>query len=112
MEDPASGTISIGGQTVVAARGVAHCAKGDIRSVALRPEAVSLGEPGEGRNRLDGRIDEVSFLGAVVRVRVRVADHTLSMDTFNNPGRQPPERGQAVTIGFGRDDLLVLEGAA
>jgi putative spermidine/putrescine transport system ATP-binding protein len=111
VENPADGTITIGGQRVAVARGLTRCTSGDVRSVALRPEAVTLSDPGGDRNRLEGKIDEVSFLGAVVRVRVRLGDHTVSMDTFNNPGRQPPERGQPVTISFGRDDLLVLEEA-
>jgi putative spermidine/putrescine transport system ATP-binding protein len=79
--------------------------------VALRPEAVSLNGTGSERNRLNGTIEEVSFLGSVVRIRVRFKQNAISLDTFNNPGVTPPERGQPVTVSFNREDLLVLEGA-
>jgi putative spermidine/putrescine transport system ATP-binding protein len=61
---------------------------------------------------MHGTIDEVSFLGSVVRIRVRFKENTISLDTFNQPSVAPPQRGQPVTISFARDDLLVLEAAA
>ena len=108
--DPASGRIEIDGQEVVSARGVADATAGEVRSVALRPEAVTLNGGGE-RNRLQGAIEEVSFLGSVVRIRVRFKESAVSLDTFNNPGAPPPQRGEQVTVSFAREDLLVLEGA-
>ena len=65
-----------------------------------------------GGNQLQGTIEEVSFLGAVVRIRVRLRESAIRFDTFNNPSVPPPERGQPVTVGFAREDILVLEGAA
>ena len=82
-----------------------------MRSVALRPEAVSLVDDAEGANRMRGTIEEVSFLGAVVRIRVRFRENAISLDTFNNPSVAPPERGAPVTVSFAREDLLVLDGA-
>ena len=61
--------------------------------------------------RLRGVVEEVSFLGSVVRIRVRFKENTVSLDTFNNSSAPPPERGQPVTVSFARDDVLVLEGA-
>jgi len=105
------GTIVVDGQEIVAARGVADAGPGDLRSVALRPEAVSLNGVGGNRNRLTGTIEEVNFLGSVVRVRVRFGDNAVSLDTFNNPNAPPPKHGEAVTVSFAPEDLLVLEGA-
>jgi putative spermidine/putrescine transport system ATP-binding protein len=48
----------------------------------------------------------------VVRVRVRFRDNAISLDTFNNPGSPPPERGAPVTVSFQPEDLLVLESEA
>jgi putative spermidine/putrescine transport system ATP-binding protein len=110
--DPAQGTITVDGQEIVSARGVADAQPGEMRSVALRPEAVVLSDPGGARNRMQGTIEEVSFLGSVVRVRVRFKDNVISLDTFNSPSVAPPERGQPVTVTFAHEDLLVLEGAA
>jgi putative spermidine/putrescine transport system ATP-binding protein len=111
VADPASGRITIDDQDIVAARGIVDARAGEVRSVALRPEAVSLNGTGGERNRLNGTIEEVSFLGSVVRIRVRFKQNAISLDTFNNPGVTPPERGQPVTVSFTREDLLVLEGA-
>jgi putative spermidine/putrescine transport system ATP-binding protein len=110
VRDPAAGTVAIDGQDVRAARGVASAAAGDLRTVALRPEALTLNN-GAGRNRMAGTIEEVSFLGSVVRVRVRFAANAVSLDTFNNPNAPPPERGQPAVVSFAPEDLLVLEGA-
>ena len=84
--------------------------------MALRPEAALLevgqgGPPERGRNHLVGTIEEVSFLGSVVRIRMQIGDVSLSLDTFNNPGATPPERGAPATVSFAAADLLVLEGA-
>jgi putative spermidine/putrescine transport system ATP-binding protein len=108
--DAAGGRIAIDDQEVVAARGIPDGQSGEIRAVALRPEAISLDGRGGGGNRLRGVIDEVSFLGSVVRIRVRFNGSAISLDTFNNPGQPPPERGSTVTVGFAPEDLLVLDG--
>jgi putative spermidine/putrescine transport system ATP-binding protein len=111
MVDPQSGRLEIDGQEVVAARGAANAQPGEMRSVALRPEAVSLQDAGAERNRMRGTIEEVSFLGAVVRIRVRFKDSAISLDTFNNPSVAPPQRGDPATVSFAREDLLVLEAS-
>jgi putative spermidine/putrescine transport system ATP-binding protein len=108
--DPAGGRIEIDGQEVVASRGIPDGRAGELRSVALRPEAASLEARGNGANRLQGAIEEVSFLGSVVRIRVRFKENAISLDTFNNPGVAPPQRGQPAAVSFGREDLLVLSG--
>ncbi len=111
ITDAASGRILIDDQEIVAQRGIAGTATGELRSVALRPEAVSLVDPGGERNRMSGIIEEVSFLGSVVRIRVRFRESAISLDTFNNPGLASPERGQKVTVSFAHGDVHVFEGA-
>lgn len=112
VSDAATGRISIDDQEVVTARGMNGHSTGDALAVALRPEALSIGRANGSSNNLDGTIDEVHFLGSVVRIRVRFKDSAISLDTFNKPNLAPPERGQPVTVSFGRDDILVLDGAA
>ncbi len=108
--DAANGRLAIDDQEIVTARGIVGARSGETRSVALRPEAVSLSDAGE-HNRLSGTVEEVSFLGAIVRIRVRLKESAISFDSFNNPNAPPPSRGQSVTIGFTREDVLVLESA-
>src|SRR5882724_4338984 len=109
--DPASGRIAIDDQEISTARGIVDAQAGEVRSVALRPEAVSLDDVDGGHNKMRGTIEEVSFLGAIVRIRVRFKENAISLDTFNDPGVSPPQRGQPATVAFAREDLLVLEGA-
>ena len=111
VTDPAGGRIAIDDQEISTARGIVDAKTGEIRSVALRPEAVSLDEVDGAHNKMHGTIEEVSFLGAIVRIRVRFKENAISLDTFNDPGTSPPQRGQPATVGFAREDLLVLEGA-
>jgi putative spermidine/putrescine transport system ATP-binding protein len=111
VTDAARGQITIDGQEIVARRGIADAKTGEIRLVALRPEAVSLADPGGERNRMRGTIEDVSFLGSVMRIRVRFSENAISLDTFNNPGLAPPQRGQEVTVGFAHEDVRILEGA-
>ena len=55
-------------------------------------------------------MEDVNFLGSIVRIRVRFGDNAVSLDTFNNPNAAPPQPGQAVTVSFPREAVLVLEG--
>jgi putative spermidine/putrescine transport system ATP-binding protein len=103
--------IEIDGQAVVVAAGLGGTAPGETRSIALRPEAVSLANGAAGANHLQGTVEEVSFLGSVVRIRVRFGDSAVSLDTFNKPSEPPPERGQEVSVSFARDALLLLDGS-
>jgi len=106
--DPGAGTIDIEGQRVVAARGLDGVHAGDSRPMALRPEALKMGAGGDGRNTFSGVIDDVTFLGAVVRVRMRLRQSVLLIDTFNSPATPPPRRGEAASVNFSREDLIVL----
>jgi putative spermidine/putrescine transport system ATP-binding protein len=78
--------------------------------VALRPEIVSLHESPANGNRMRGTVEDVNFLGSIVRIRVRFGENAVSLDTFNNPGAAPPAAGQPVTVSFPDDAVLVLEG--
>jgi putative spermidine/putrescine transport system ATP-binding protein len=111
--DPARARIAIDGQEIVAARGLEGARVGETRSIALRPEVVSLAGPDAGgdRNRMAGTVEDANFLGSIVRIRVRFTEQVISLDTFNTPTVAPPGRGQRVTVAFPREAVLVLEAA-
>ena len=108
--DPASGKVEVDGQAIVVSPALAGARAGEARSFALRPEAITLDDL-DGKNRMQGTIEEVSFLGSVVRMRVRFAENAVSLDAFNSPSKPPPARGQSVTVGFAPGDMQALEGA-
>ena len=92
--DPAEGAIRVG-QTMLRARGAIEGAKaGETRALALRPEALRLGPPADGDNALTGVIEDATFLGAIVRLRVRIDGGALLVDAFNSNGASFPERGR------------------
>ncbi len=109
VADPARGTIVVDGQEVIASRALEHARVGDVCSVALRPEVVSLGEAMGDGNRMRGTVEDVNFLGSIVRIRVRFTDNAISVDTFSNPRLSLPQRGQALTVSFPREAVLALE---
>ncbi len=110
--DPSSGRVAVDGQELVTSHKMAQGDSGQIRTLALRPEAITLEQPTSGRNSLAATVEEVNFLGAVVRIRARLKEAVLSFDMFNDPNRPLPERGATVALGFSHDNLLVLEGSA
>ncbi len=109
--DADKGVVRIDGQEVRLAGPIASAKAGDERSLALRPEAAGIGTPQEGDNIMQGMIEDVSFLGAIVRVKTRFKDNVISLDTFNNSGHAPPERGQPAKVCFAPADLQVLAEA-
>ena len=108
--DAAGGVVSVSGQTVRTPKAIET--RGGPLTVALRPEAVEIGEGG-GANRLVGTIDDVSFLGSIVRTRVRLSDGALvSLDQFNDPALAALTVGDGITISFPPEATLVLAGEA
>ena len=78
---------------------------------APRPRCSRAPTRRDGRNRLAGTIEEVSFLGSVVRIRVRLQDNAISLDTFNNPGSPRRSAVRRPWSPSRAEDLLVLDEA-
>ena len=110
ISDPAAGRVTLDGQDMRMSGGLDGAKAGETRTIALRPEAVTLSA--DQGNALRGRIEQVSFLGSVVRIRVSFGENSISLDTFNNPNLRPPRQGDEVTVGFAPEDLQVVAEAA
>ncbi len=108
IADPAAGAIRVQDTILFASAPIAGARAGEARTLALRPEALRLGD-GDG-NRLSVLVDDLSFLGAVVRLKLRLGDKGLLADVFNAAGLALPQPGDRVDVGFRREDLIVLEG--
>jgi ABC-type Fe3+/spermidine/putrescine transport system ATPase subunit len=111
IADPGAGAIRVGEATLFATAPIDGAKAGEARTLALRPEALRLGDGGAGANRLSVVVEDVSFLGAVVRIKVRFEDTVLLADVFNAAGLALPRAGETVEVGFRREDLIVLEEA-
>lgn len=110
--DGPTGRVLVDGQEIRLARPLTDSPPGKRLSVALRPEIISLnGVDGPDANHLQGAVEDVTFLGSIVRVRVRIANHFVNFDAFNNPHLAPPERGQHITMSFPPEACMVLRDA-
>ena len=80
-------------------------------ALALRPERLTLGGSGLD-NRLPGRVEFVSYLGAVTEVHVRLspADRVV-VQVPNRGGAATPAVGEAVEVGWPRDAGMVFAGS-
>jgi putative spermidine/putrescine transport system ATP-binding protein len=116
--DAQKGVLRVQGQEIHAATSIDIAKAGDTIPLALRPELLAL-EPGKvtnpanpTENRLSGTLENVTFLGSIVRMRVQVGQESIVLDTFNNPSLQLPAMGSNVTVYFGREACLVLQTSA
>ncbi|MBA8881139.1 ABC transporter ATP-binding protein [Phyllobacterium myrsinacearum] len=111
VRDAATGMITVDGKDVsIGLKRLNGHKTGDKISLAVRPEAVSLGAAtGSRETTLDGRINSVHFLGSVIRIRASLGENTVSFDTFNDPSAPPPVPGEDVKVSLAAKDLLVLE---
>lgn len=106
--DAPAGRFSLYGAELNLGRSLGEVKTGDIVALALRPEAASLGTTVGKPAQLTGIVQDVNFLGSVIRVRVKVGETSLSLDSFNQAAVAPPKTGDTVMVSFAPEELLVL----
>lgn len=104
VTDPALGSVTLGQTPLILNRPIA-AHKGATVTLAMRPEAASLGA---GDLTLMGRIDEVQFLGAILRIKADIGGQTLTLDMFNRTDLPPPAIGAQMPISLSASSLVVL----
>ncbi len=65
--------------------------------IACRPEQVALVDRSESLREgpmLEGTVDDVTFLGSVVRVRLRCGDEVVQVDAVSDKRQVPAVRGE------------------
>jgi len=92
----------------VSATGPADAARkeGEL-TLMLRPEQLHLGAI-QGENQLTGKVDNVAFLGSIIRILVRVGDSILTLDVLNERGNVLPKMGDTTIVSFPADGSWVL----
>ena len=108
VSDVSAGKVRVGESEVVLKDKLNGAKAGESLTLALRPEAISLGRHAGREASLGGKIAEVNFLGSVIRVKVGLGSDAVSLDTFNNPAAPPPVVGENAEISFSPNDVLVL----
>jgi len=107
VEDAGRGIVSLAGVTVRLPQGGVAKPSGSEVALAIRPEAVHLGR-NNGDVVLPAVIEDVHFLGSVIRLRATAAGAPVSLDTFNRSDIPPPPEGSQAEISFAARDLIVL----
>jgi putative spermidine/putrescine transport system ATP-binding protein len=107
--DPAKRLLKIDGVQLESAEVLDDKQKGDKVTIAIRPERFNFIAQEKKANVLDCKIDNITFLGAVVRIQVLVGSNRFYMDTFNNPFLELPKIGAIDQICCSREAVLVLK---
>jgi putative spermidine/putrescine transport system ATP-binding protein len=108
VTDAHAGKVRVGESEIELKRSLNGAKTGSALSLALRPEAISLGRRPGNDSSLSGLISDVSFLGSVIRIRVDLGKSAVSLDTFNSSAAPPPMVGERAVVNFAAGDLLVL----
>jgi len=123
VEDPTAGAVSLGkaGGPVVRTAQPIKLPSGSATKLAVRPEELKVEElaageiPSNGVNRLNATVQSVTFLGAIVRMRVALAaldaGPQLSVDLFNDRRLVLPRQGEQVNLVFPPDACWVSEAS-
>ena len=106
--DPKANTLRIDGVPLQAAKGLEQHQSGDKITIAIRPERFSFASEQKKANILDATIENITFLGSIVRIQVAMGSTKFYVDTFNNPFLELPKIGDKTQITCSREAVLVL----
>jgi putative spermidine/putrescine transport system ATP-binding protein len=107
--DPANSLISIDGVQFESGIDLKERRKGDKVRVAIRPERLSFASEQKKANVVDATIENITFLGSVVRIQLKIGNTKFNMDTFNNPFLELPKIGAIEQVTCSREAVLVLD---
>lgn len=108
--DPKANMLKVDDNQLQAAEGFEGKRAGERVMVAIRPERLSFASEQKKANVIDALIENITFLGSIVRVQVIMGRTRFYMDTFNNPYLELPKIGEQTQITFSREAVLVLTG--
>jgi len=112
VSDPAKGLLNVDGVQFVSAATMEGLQKGDKVRIAIRPERFSFASEAKKANVVDCCIENITFLGSVVRVHMLIGNSKFTMDTFNYPSLALPKIGAIEQVTCSKEAVLVLENAA
>jgi putative spermidine/putrescine transport system ATP-binding protein len=86
---------------------------GSPTTLSLRPERVELQPDTDMDNIVDGRVEELVYLGDHIRVRMNVAGNAEFVVKVRNRGeRRKIAAGETVKIGWAASDCKALDAVA
>jgi putative spermidine/putrescine transport system ATP-binding protein len=109
VKDAQAGILQIEGRSIKTNQTTELGNNGDQIMISVRPERLSLTSDGIGSNVLEATVENITFLGAIVRIQVSLDKVTFNIDTFNNPHIELPEIKQKVRVAFPEEAVMVLK---
>ena len=109
--DPDKGLLDMNGVQLVSADKMDDLEKGHRVRIAIRPERFSFASDGKKANVLDCKIENITFLGSVVRVHILIGNTKFTMDTFNYPSLALPQIGEVNQVTCSKEAVLILGDA-
>jgi putative spermidine/putrescine transport system ATP-binding protein len=109
VTDPAKGLLAVDGVQLESAEKMDGRRKGDKVTIAIRPERFSFASEQKKANVIDCRIENITFLGSIVRIQISIGNTKFVMDTFNNPFLELPKIGDKNSVTCSREAVLVLK---
>ena len=107
--DSEKGIIRLGDIQLISAEDLSKRKKGDKVRMSIRPERLSFASEQKKDNVLDCTIENITFLGSVVRIQVKIGNTKFNMDTFNNPFLELPKIGDKDQVTCSKEAVLVLD---
>ena len=110
--DPANGILAMDGvHFKTSDTDMANRRKGDKVRISIRPERFSFVAEPLKENVVESIIENITFLGSVVRIQVSIGNTKFNMDTFNNPFLDLPAIGAKEQVMCSKEAVLVLGSA-
>jgi len=107
--DPSNGILAMDGVHLKTADAdMSNRRKGDKVKISIRPERLSFASEQKKDNVMDCTVENITFLGSVVRIQVKIGNTKFNMDTFNNPFLELPKIGAKEQVTCSREAVLVL----
>jgi putative spermidine/putrescine transport system ATP-binding protein len=109
VKDAAAGVLRLENQLFRTTQTSELGVNGDMVMVSIRPERLSIAADGVEGNVLDATVENITFLGAIVRIQVKIDQQTFHIDTFNNPHIALPKLQQQTRVTFPEEAVMVLK---
>ena len=106
--DPVKGLLSLDGIQLKITDNISDRVKGDKVMIAIRPERFNFASEGEKENILNSTIENITFLGSVVRIQMQIGRTKFNMDTFNRPSLELPKIGDQRRVTCSDKAVLLL----
>lgn len=106
--DPEKGLLHMDGVQFISAANMSGHKRGDKVRIAIRPERFSFASEVKKANVVDAKIENITFLGSVVRVHILIGNSKFTMDTFNYPSLELPKIGATDQVTCSKEAVLIL----